>query len=103
MTIEQAIRSLIIFPAKHEPEQPGVAYGSVEFNGRRYNVQYSKARLSDTGIHLYTDDGHQPNSDLHNAMSAAVGYDLGEDWKPAVELTVTASGAEHAIQRSETP
>lgn len=101
MNIESAISNLIIFPARCEAEQHGVAYGDVEFAGKRYSVQYSRPRPGDADIYLYTDDGHEPNSDLYTAMSAAVGYDLGMDWQPAVEMMVLASGAARAIEESE--
>jgi hypothetical protein len=100
-SIENAIRNIIIFPASAENDQPGVAYGDVEFNGRRYNIQYSRGRLSDGGIHVYCDDGHEPNGDFQNAVNAAIGYEIGMEWNDVVEHIVFASRAEAAIEASE--
>lgn len=101
MNIETVIRSLIVFPASCEADQAGVAYGDIEFNGIRYGIQYSRGRLSDTGVHVYCDDGHEPNSDFRTAIDHALGYEIGMEWNDVVEHIAFASRAESAIDASE--
>lgn len=98
---QDAIRALIIFPADHEPEQPGVAYGDVEYAGKRYSLQYSRPRhpsrigeLLDNGIAVYSDDGHDDNAHFRTALGDEVDFAL------VVEHLACVSRAEAAIGRS---
>lgn len=100
MNIESAIRAIIIFQASVEPDQPGVAYGDVEFDGKRFVLQYSKPRLSDTGVRVYCDDS-ESNDEFQKAISKALGYEIGMEWNDVVEHIVFASNAERAIEASE--
>lgn len=99
---ETAIRSIIVFPADDCEDQPGIAYGDVEYRGRRYGLQYSRprhpttiGRLLDQGVDVHTDEGHDDNADFR----LAIGVDV--DFRAVIAHIASASRAKAAIKRSE--
>lgn len=99
---ETAIRSIVTFPADWESDQPGVAYGDVEYNGKRYSIQYSRPRhpsnlgqTLESGVAVHCDEGHDDNT----SFAAALGDDV--DFSEVVNVIAFASRAEAAIAASE--
>ncbi len=99
---EAAIRTMIVFPADNVEDQPGIAYGDVEYKGERYSIQYSRprhpstiGRLMDSGVAVYVDDGHDGNAFFYEVLGDDV------DFADVVHHITIKSGAEAAIERSE--
>lgn len=97
----EAVRVMVVSKAAAVCGQDGVAYGNVDYKGRRYAIQYSRprhpsalGRVLSTGVAVHYDEGHDDNRDLRSALGPAV------DFSEIVAHMAEASGADVALAES---